>query len=162
MVCPMHKRRTISLDLRERILGAYDAGEGTREDVARRFRVSLGMVKKLLQQRRHTGSIAHRHHLAGRKPRIVPGHQRQMRALLGRKPDLTLKELRHALELDCSLQAIHVVLGKMGLTYKKRLSAPPSKTGRTSRGRGGAGAAAKAGSTQRGSSSSTNPARRRT
>ena len=54
----MRKRRTTSLDLRERILGTYDAGEGTREDVARRFRVSLGMVKKLLQQRRHTGDIA--------------------------------------------------------------------------------------------------------
>jgi transposase len=158
----MHNRRTISLDLRERILAAYDAGEGTREDVARRFRVSLGMVKKLLQQRRRTGSIAHRHHLAGRKPRIVPWHQRQMRALLGRKPDLTLRELRHALELECSLQAIHVVLGKIGLTYKKRLSAPPSKTGPTSRGRGGAGAAAKADSTRRGSSSSMNRARKRT
>jgi transposase len=85
-----------------------------------------------------------------------------MRALLRQKPDLTLKELRHALELDCSLQAIHVVLGKMGLTYKKRLSARASKIVRTSRGHGGAGAAAKADSTRRGSSSSTNPARRRT
>lgn len=158
----MRNRRTISLDLRERILAAYDAGEGTREEVARRFRVSLGMVKKLLAQRRHTGSIAHRHHLAGRKPRIVPGHQRQMRVLLGRKPDLTLKELRHALELDCSLQAIHVVLGKMGLTYKKRLSARPSKTVRMSRRRGGAGGAAKADSTRRDSSSSMNRAPRRT
>ena len=38
---------TLSLDLRERILAAYDAGEGSREEVAHRFRVSLGMVKKL-------------------------------------------------------------------------------------------------------------------
>ena len=158
----MSKRRTISLDLRERILAAYDAGEGTREDVARRFRVSLGMVKKLLAQRRHTGSIAHRHRLAGRKPRIVHAHQRQMRALLGEKPDLTLRELRHALELECSLQAIHVVLGKMGLTYKKRLFARPSKTGRTSRGHAGSVVGSKAGSTRRGSSSSMNRARRRT
>jgi transposase len=155
----MHKRGTISLDLRERILAAYDALEGTREDIAWRFRVSLGMVKKLLQQRRHTGFIAHRHHLAGRKPRIVPGHQRQMRALLAQKPDLTLKELRHALGLECSLQAIHVVLGKMGLTYKKRLSARRNKLVRTLRGRGGAG---KAGSTPRGSSSSTNRVRKPT
>ena len=44
--------RTLSLDLRERILTAYDAKEGTREEIAARFRVSLGMVKKLLQQRR--------------------------------------------------------------------------------------------------------------
>ena len=158
----MRDRRTISLDLRERILAAYDAGECTREDVARRFRVSLGMVKKLLQQRRQTGSIAHRHGLAGRKPRIVLGHQRQMRALLGEKPDLTLRELRQALELECSLQAIHVVLGKMGLTYQKRPSARANKTARTSRGGVGAGAAAKAGSTRRGSSFWMNRARKST
>jgi transposase len=158
----MRNRRTISMDLRERILAAYDAEEGTREDVARRFRVSLGMVKKLLQQRRHTGDIAPRHHRAGRKPRIVPLHERQMRALLGQKPDLTLKELRHALGLECSLQAIHVVLGKMGLTYKKRLSARQNKGVRISRGRAGAGAAGKAAWTRRGSSSSTSRARKRT
>jgi len=158
----MRKRRTTSLDLRERILAAYDAGEGTREGIARRFRVSLGMVKKLLAQRRHTGSIAPRHHLAGRKPRMVATHQRQRRALLGEKPDLTLKELRRGLGLECSLQAIHVVLGKMGLTYKKRRSERPNKTARTSRGHAGAGAAGKVGLTRRGSSSWTNPARRRT
>ena len=44
--------KTLSLDLRERILTAYDQQEATRDAVARRFRVSLGMVKKLLQQRR--------------------------------------------------------------------------------------------------------------
>ena len=38
--------KTLSLDLRERILAAYDQEEGTREEVAHRFRVSLGMVKK--------------------------------------------------------------------------------------------------------------------
>jgi transposase len=41
----MRKRRTLSLDLRERILACYDEGESTREEVAERFRVSLGMVK---------------------------------------------------------------------------------------------------------------------
>src|SRR5262249_52045844 len=125
-------------------LAAYDEGEGTREDIARRFRVSLGMVKKLLAQRRHTGSIAPRHHLAGRKPRIMHAHQRQMRTLLGQKPDLTLRELRDAAGLECSLQAIHVVLGKMGLTYKKRRSGQPSRTARTLRGHGGAGGASRA------------------
>jgi len=146
----MRNRRTISLDFRERILAAYDAEEGTREDMARRFRVSLGMVKKLIQQRRHTGDIAPRHHLAGRKPLIVAEHQRQMRSLLGKKPDLTLKQLRDATALECSLQAIHVVLSKMGLTYKKRLSVPLSKTARTSLGRAKGGGVARAGLTRRG------------
>jgi transposase len=113
--------------------------------MAHRFRVSLGMVKKLLQQRRRTGDIAPRHHLAGRKPMIVAVHRSRLRALLAKKSGLTLKELRAAMELKCSLQAIHVVLARMGLTYKKRHSGPASRTGRTlpePARRGGGGSAA--------------------
>lgn len=63
------------MDLRERILGAYDAGDATREMVAGRFRVSLVMVKKLIQQRRRLGEIGSQHHRTGRKPRILPVHR---------------------------------------------------------------------------------------
>jgi transposase len=140
--------RTTSLDLRERILAAYDNAEGSRADIAHRFRVSLGLVKKLLQQRRRTGDIAPRHRYSGRKPMIVASHRSQLRALLGHKNDLTLQELRGAAGLRCSLQALNVVLGKMGLTYKKRHSAPASKTGLTLPGRGGAGASARRASTR--------------
>jgi len=131
--------RTTSLDLRERILAAYDNDEGTRAEMADRFRVSLGLVKKLLQQRRHTSDIAPRHRFSGRKPMIVAMHRSQLRGLLAKKNDLTLKEMRAAAGLKCSLQAINVVLGKMGLTYKKRHSAPASRTAPTSPGRGGSG-----------------------
>jgi transposase len=141
--------RTLSVDLRERILASYDNDEGTRAEVAQRFRVSLGMVKKLLQQRRRTGDIAPRHRFAGRKPMIVGAHQRHMRALLVKKSDLTLKELRQATGLECSLQAINVVLGKMGLTYKKRHSGPASKTVPTLHGRAGSGASGRRASTRR-------------
>jgi len=142
--------RTLSLDLRERILGAYDNEEGTREQIATRFRVSLGMVKKLLQQRRHTGNIAPRHHFAGRKPMILPAHQSQIRALLARKNDLTLRELRNEIGLKCSLQAVHVVLGKMGLTYKKRHSAPANRNAPIWSGRAKPGGGAKKVSIRRG------------
>ena len=135
--------RTLSLDLRERILSSYDHEEGTRAEMAHRFRVSLGMVKKLLQQRRRTGDIAPRHHLAGRKPLIVATHRSQLRTLLAKKPDLTLKEMRAAIALNCSVQAIHVVLAKMGLTYKKRHSGPVNKIARTLRGRAGGGGGGK-------------------
>lgn len=154
--------RTLSLDLRERILASYDNDEGTRTEVAHRFRVSLGMVKKLLQQRRRTGDIAPRHHFAGRKPMIVSAHQSQMRSLLAKKSDLTLKELREATGLKCSLQAINVVLGKMGLTYKKRRSVPASKTVLTSPGRAGSGASDRRALTRPSSSFWMNRARRPT
>jgi len=68
-------RKTISLDLRERIVTAYDRKEGTREEVARRFRVSLGLVKKLLQQRRYTGDLRPRHRNSGRRPALGLSHQ---------------------------------------------------------------------------------------
>jgi len=142
--------RTISLDLRERILASYDQNEGTREEIAQRYRVSLGMVKKLLQQRRHTGDIRPRYYRCGRKAKIVPAHRQQLRQLLGRKPDLTLEQLREATALNCTVQAIHYVLEKMGLTYKKRHSAPVNKTDRTLRGRAGTGGASKRPSTRPG------------
>lgn len=135
--------RTLSLDLRERVVASYDREEGTREQIAARYRVSLGMVKKLLQQRRRTGDIAPRHHRSGRKPLILQTHQRQMRTLLAQKTDLTLKELRTALALKCTLPAIHYALEKMGLTYKKRHSGPANKTAPTSRGRAGRGGGGK-------------------
>jgi transposase len=60
---------------------------------------------------------------------------------LGRKPDLTLKELRAAVRLNCTLPAIHYALKKMGLTYKKRHSGPASRTAPTSPGRAASGGA---------------------
>jgi len=138
--------RTTSLDLRERILSSYDREEGTRAEIAQRYRVSLGMVKKLLQQRRRTGDIGPGHHRSGRKPTILAAHHRQMRTLLGQKPDLTLNELRVAVGLDCTLPEIHYALQKIGLTYKKRHSGPVNRTGRTSPGRAGSGGGARPGS----------------
>jgi len=147
--------KTISLDLRERILTAYDTGDVTRAEVGQRFRVSEAMVKKLLQQRRRTGESGPRHYRSGRKPRILPAHRERLRALLAQKPDLTLAELRAALALACTLPAIHYALAAMDLTYKKRHSMQPNKTGPTSRKRGAAGAGSKAGSIPRSSASST-------
>lgn len=154
--------KTLSLDLRERILTSYDREEGTREAVAARYRVSLGMVKKLLQQRRRLGQIGAQHHRSGRKPMIVASHHRQLRVLLDKRADLTLKELRDATGLACSLPAIHYTLAKLGLTYKKRRYAPANKTAQTSRRHGGRGGGANPASTRPGLSSSTNQARRRT
>lgn len=115
---------TISLDLRERIIKACDRGDETRPQIARRFEVSLGMVKKLLDQRRRLGTIAALHHRSGRKPVILDSHRRQIRELLKETPDLTLEEIKARTDLTCTIQAIHYVLASMGMTYKKRRSVP--------------------------------------
>ena len=155
-------RKVLSLDLRERIVTTYDQGTSTREEVAKRYRVSLAMVKKLLQQRRRTGSLAAQYDRCGRKPVILESHRQQMCALLHDKPDLTLEELRRAVQLDCTLPAIHYVLVDLGLTYKKRHFGPASKVAPTSSASGGRGGGGKHGSTRRGLSSSTSQGRKRT
>jgi transposase len=123
--------QTLSLDLRERILASYDAKQGTRQSIADRYRVSLGMVKKLLQQRRRTGDLRPRHRFSGRKPIILSEHRRHMKELLRNQPDMTLPELRTALGLSCTLPAIHYALAAMNLTYKKRHSEPANKIDKT-------------------------------
>jgi transposase len=155
-------RRTLSLDLRERIVAAYDAKEGTREEVAQRFKVSLGMVKKLLAQRARTGDLRPRHRFSGRKARLLPEHGPRLKALIAQQPDLTLAELKARLGLGCTVAAVHWVVAKLGLTYKKRRSMRRSKTGPTSPRRGGGGGGPKAGSTRPGWSSSTSRRPRRT
>ncbi|HEY4300644.1 MAG TPA: hypothetical protein VGM73_07215 [Candidatus Didemnitutus sp.] len=148
-------KKTLSVDLRERIVAAYEAKEGTREEVAKRFKVSEGMVKKLLAQKAKTGDLRPRHRFSGRKARLMPAHGVKLQQLIAREPDLTLAEMKDRLKLDCTVAAVHWVVSRLGLTYKKRRSMRPSKTGRTWPGPDAAGSGVKARSTRRGWSSST-------
>lgn len=118
--------KTITLDVRERIVKCYDRQEGTRDQVAQWFGVSLGLVKKLLQQRRRIGDLSSQHHRAGRKPKILSHHRQQFQRLIKEQPDMTLAELRTVTGLNCSLPAICYVLAKMGLTYTSRQRAEPA------------------------------------
>ena len=111
--------KTLSLDLRERIVATYDEGTWTRQEVADRYRISLGMVKKLLTQRKSTGEIGARHRFSGRKPLFNAEHRQQLAGMIKVQCDLTLAEMRERLGLDCTLAAIHHVLRGMNLTYKK-------------------------------------------
>jgi transposase len=148
--------KTLSLDLRERIVAAYDAQEGTREEIAGRFRVSLGMVKKLLQQRRKTNDLGHRHRYSGRKAKVLPKYRDKLAALVAAQPDLTLTQIKEKLTMPCTVPAIHYALVALGLTYKKRLSMRPNKIGQMSRSHGNSGEQGKVSSPPAGSSSSTN------
>jgi len=124
--------KTLSLDIRKRILACYDERKYTREEIAKRFCVSLGMVKKLIQQRSDIGEIGSLYHRAGRKPKITDAHRSGMVAIIRKRPDATLAEMRDMLGLSCSLVAVHNALAVIGMTYKKRRSEPASRTGTTS------------------------------
>lgn len=111
--------KALSLDLRQRIVAAYDVGGQTQRQVADRFGVSESAVKKLLRRRRETGGIGTRYHNCGAPKKILPEHEAELRKLLGERPDMTLEELRDGIGVECTVQAVHYALSRMGITFKK-------------------------------------------
>ena len=78
------------MDLRERVMAAYDAGRQTKE-IAKTFDVSPAWARRLKQHRRERGHIKPR--TGGRKqtPKVDPV---RLHELVNEKPDATLMELR--------------------------------------------------------------------
>jgi transposase len=112
--------RAYSLDLRERVLAAVQAHEGSWRQLARRFRVSLTFVAGLVQQYRHTGDVAPKPHGGGHPPALEEATRQRLRQLVQEQPDATLAELRQQLGLSCSLMAVWRTLRQLKLTRKKK------------------------------------------
>jgi len=121
--------KTFSLDLRERVVAAYERGEGTRKEIAERFGVSEGFVKKMLQQHRTTGSLAPLKG-RGRKAAVRGKKVTVLEVFVGRRPDATLAEIRRHLKTACSIVAVSNALKRLGYRRKKSPSTPASRTGR--------------------------------
>jgi transposase len=112
-----------SMDLRERVMAAYDSGRQTKE-IAKTFNVSPAWARRLKQHKRERGDIV---------PRIGGGNQTpkvdlvRLGELVEQKPDATLAELRESLKVDCALWTICRALRRLKLTYKKSRFTPPSR-----------------------------------
>jgi transposase len=118
-----------SIDLRERVLRAYDRKAGSREKVAALFGVSLSFVRNILRLRRENGSVAPKPHGGGRAYAFDAEKQEELRALLKKDPDLTLEELRVQTGVKCSIKTVWLTLDRMGSGRKKSPSTPRNKTG---------------------------------
>ena len=123
--------KAYSMDLRERVVAACERGEGTREEIARRFRVGVAWVYRPLQRRRETGSIAPRPHGGGPKPAFDPPAAERLRQAVADRPDAALEELREAVGVACGTSAVHRASERLGLPRKRSRSGPPSRTTRT-------------------------------
>jgi transposase len=123
--------RAYSIDLRERVVAACDAGDGTREEIAARFSVSVAWVRKLIRQRRETGSIAPKPRGGGRAPAFDDEAARRLREAVRADDDATLGELARAAGVSCCASAVHRALARLGITRKKSRGGPPSRTARS-------------------------------
>jgi transposase len=94
-----------SLDLRERVVSAYENGVETILEVAERFEVSDSFIKKLLRRKRATGKIAPIGHRGGQPKRLSEKHRKWLLKTVLTEPDITLSELRERLLGEQNLSA---------------------------------------------------------
>ena len=125
--------RTYSLDLRERVVRAVDRGEETQQQIAERFGVGTTWIKKLLRQRRETGSIVPKPHGGGMPAKFRGKALERLKKALAARPDATLEELRDRTGVKASIMAVSRALARLKARRKKSRSGQRSKTGRMSR-----------------------------
>jgi len=121
--------KAYSTDLRERVVAACDARDGTREAIAARFSVSVSWIRGLLKRRHETGSIAPRPRGGGRAPAFDAEAAGRLRDAVRADDDATLVELATAAGVACGPSAVHRALVRLGITRKKSRGGRPSRTG---------------------------------
>ena len=121
------------MDLRERIVAACEAGTDSKAEVAKRFQVSVAWVKRLMQRKRESGSIAARPQCSGRKPIFAGENLERLKAAIQETPDATLQELLKKTGVVASIMAVQRALERLDCRRKKSPSTPVSKNVRTSK-----------------------------
>ena len=105
---------------------ACDAGDATREQIAVRISVSVAWIRKLIRQRRETGSIAPKPRGGGRAPAFDPAASARLREAVRADDDARLRELAGVAGVACCPSAMHRALAPPGITRGKSRGERPS------------------------------------
>lgn len=124
----------LSMDLRVRVLAAIDGGMSCRA-AAVRFGVAPSTAIRWQAQRRETGAFAPKPQGGDMRSRRVEERGTDILAIWEARKDISLEELRLALVdigLHVSVAGLHRFFARRGMTRKKRLVMPSSRTVPTS------------------------------
>ena len=131
-----------SLDLRQRVVVAYENGVETILEVAERFEVSDSFIKKLLRRKRATGDIAPIGHRGGQPKRLSEQHRKWLLRIVLAVPDITLEDLRAELlkehRVSASVPTLSRELRALDLRRKKNRWLLIKETNESGLGIGGA------------------------
>lgn len=112
----------LSQDLRERVVAAWERGEGTQDEVAARFGVGVASVVRWVALKRTTGSLKPRPK-SGRPPTLTAEQRELFAELCKQQVDATQAELAEALAAAggpvVSPSTIARELKRLGWTRKK-------------------------------------------
>jgi transposase len=125
-----------SIDLRHKILHAYERRLGSQRALADLFGVSVSFVEKLLCRHRRTGTVAPKPYAGGQQRRLGATAETVIQEAVRATPDITLEELCSRM---ADLQGVQVsvptmcrALQRLGLPRKKSRSTRVNATRRVS------------------------------
>lgn len=114
----------LSMDLRVRVVEAYERGEGGYEGLAKVFGIGSATLKRLIRRKRETGSLEPDRPPHGFPPRISGPRLRSLKLLVQRHPDATTAELTRMLNarmsVSASQSAVTRALTTLNLSRKKK------------------------------------------
>jgi transposase len=115
----------LSVDLRQRIIAAYEAKEGSQRQLAERFKVSLSFIRDLRRHQRQTGQVQPKPHGGGAVAKLGKEQLPIVAALVTAQPDALLTELceRFAQQtgVSVSLSTMHRAVCRLKLSVKKNV-----------------------------------------
>ena len=130
----MEMTRSLSSDLRGRVIAAVAEGLSTRE-AARRFRVGISTVGLWCRRYRESGETVARKQGQPSRSKL-DAHEGFILGLIAERPDITLAEIAGQLAADHGVKVVPstvwMFLDKRGITFKKRRRMPASSSARMS------------------------------
>lgn len=112
--------KAYSLDLRQKVIDAYNRKEGSQRQLARRFSVSLSFIQELLKRYRDDGTVAPRAHGGGATAKLNKEQVALVERLIKDDNDAILVELCERLEQQSGVRVSRATMGR--LTQRQRLT----------------------------------------
>ncbi len=115
--------KTLSLDLRKRVMSFIDEGYSCHE-AARRFRISAASAVRIRQRRQKTGSVAPAKRGRRKGSGRLEAFADFVKKAVDHRPDMTMPELAEVLLREHDMTAAPAELSRflrhrLGYTYKK-------------------------------------------
>lgn len=124
---------SISNDFRRRVVNAYNEGEGTYPEIARRFAVSINSVIRWVHLERYTGNLSPKKH-PPKKRKIEDEQLPLLKDIVLEKPDRTVTEVMEEwnkrFHTVVSRATVGQALLRAGLSFKKNFYGYGARTWR--------------------------------
>lgn len=118
--------KAYSLDLRQKIVDIYLEGGISQRQLAKRFKVALSFVEKLLKQHRETGSVAPKVRTQQTPTKLNEQQLNVLQEIVEANNDATLSEIRSSLEEKTGVligrSTVDRMLQMMSIRVKKNIA----------------------------------------